>query len=661
MSALEDLIQKISDEDLRRRIQKEVANLKKTKKFGLVFEPQNPEFTPLYNVPVKKNSLVALKAKKISETYRVVDIDGHKIFCVRGDKVFQFDLNEVVSVAQFGDSIYPCLQKIDEVCNAPDSDLWHALIEADNYHALQLLKYLYAGKVDCIYIDPPYNTGARDWKYNNEFVDAADSYRHSKWLSMMQKRLELAKEILSDSGAIFISIDDNEQATLKLLCDEIFGWQNYQATITYVRKTSGKQDSTNFAKSTEYILVYSKNSSWRCNEIIAEEKVTSRYNKISADGRKYRETDLRKTGTNDRREDRPNMFYPFYYDEKEKILSLEKIPNSIEIFPIKTDGTEGRWRWQKETAAKNIDRLVARIMPKYKSEKKYTVYEKDFMEKRGEILTVKEHTFWNRTEFNSDNAAQEFKNIGFGNKVFSFPKSMALIKHIIYLATNKNSLIVDFFAGSGTTLHAVNLLNAEDGGKRRCILVTNNEVSDAEEKNFRKQGLTPADDEWQKYGIARYVTWTRTVCTIEGHDINGVPLKGNYFGSEIPMADGFKSNVAYFKLGFLDKNFVELGRQFKEILPVIWFKAGCRGKCPPLADEKILPPMLILPENNFAVLIDEMYFGEFWRKVHDAAAIDTLFFVTNSEYGYHQMIRDFPDKTTYQLYKNYLENFKISG
>ena len=366
------------------------------------------------------------------------------------------------------------------------------IIHADNLLALKSLLPRYENKIKCIYIDPPYNTGNEGWIYNDNVNDpqlkkwlgqvvgkeGEDLTRHDKWLCMMYPRLKLLHRLLREDGAIFISIDDNEQANLKLICDDIFGASNYQATITYVRKTSGKQDSRNFVKSTEYILVYSKTDSWKCNEIIAEENVTSRYNKTDDDGRKYRETDLRKTGTNDRREDRPNMFYPFYYDEENKILSVEKIENAVEIFPIRGDGTAGRWRWQKETAKKNIENLVARIMPKYKNEKKYTVYEKDFIDKRGAVVKVKEHTFWNRTEFNSDNAAQEFKNLGFSNKVFAFPKSSELIKHILQLATDKNSIVLDSFAGSGTTAHAVQNLNAADGGSRSFILIELNDYAE---------------------------------------------------------------------------------------------------------------------------------------------------------------------------------------
>ena len=244
---------------------------------------------------------------------------------------------------------------------------------------------------------------------------------------------------------------------------------------------------------------------------------------------------------------------------------------------------------------------------------------------------------------------------------FSFPKSLYAVRDCIkfFVANKPNALIVDFFAGSGTTMHAVNLLNAEDGGRRRCIMVTNNEVAESEEKNLTRAGYQPNDAEWQKLGVARYVTWARTVCSISGKNIHGEPLSGNYLGSEIPMADGFKANAAFFKLGFLNKNAVALGRQFKEILPVIWIKAGSFGKCPTV--EEILPPMLILPENKFAVLIDERYFAEFEEKVLALPQIETVFIVTDSSDGYTAMIQNLRDRKTYQLYRDYLENFTINS
>ena len=191
-------------------------------------------------------------------------------------------------------------------------------------------------------------------------------------------------------------------------------------------------------------------------------------------------------------------------------------------------------------------------------------------------------------------------------------------------------------------------------------MVTNNEVSDAESKALKEKGFNPGDEEWEKLGIARYVTWPRTVCSIEGHDINGNPLKGNYLGSDIPMADGFKSNCAYFKLGFLDKTDVALGRQFKEMLPTLWLKAGAHNRCPEVDDQNI-PDMLILPENRFAVLVDEKSYLEFVTALDEHPEIETVFIITDSESGYRDMISGLENKNTYQLYRDYLDNFRINA
>ena len=385
-------------------------------------------------------------------------------------------------------------------------------IEGDNLQVLKLLRENYLGKVKMIYIDPPYNTGS-DFVYNDDFSQDATEYVHNSgqtdeegnrlvantesngrfhtdWLNMIYPRLKVAKDLLSEDGVIFISIDDNEVENLKKVCNEVFGESNAQALITYVRKTSGKQDSSNFMKSTEYIIVYSKTDKWDCQPLVADSHVTNRYNKKDDEGKAFRETDLRKTGNADRREDRPLMYYPFYFHP----LNNELIPSSnerpdlkskgyIEIFPIKPDGTDGRWRWGIDNAKNNVDFLVAREMPKYKG--KYTVYEKDYIDKKGEIRTVKEHTSWDRKEFNSDNAMAEFKKLGFSNQLFPFPKSSALMKHIAYLADTQNSIILDFFSGSATTAHAVMQLNAEDGGKRKFIMVQLPEATDESSEAYK--------------------------------------------------------------------------------------------------------------------------------------------------------------------------------
>ncbi|MDO4650912.1 MAG: DNA methyltransferase, partial [Eubacteriales bacterium] len=249
----------------------------------------------------------------------------------------------------------------------------------------------------------------------------------------------------------------------------------------------------------------------------------------------------------------------------------------------------------------------------------------------------------------------------FIEKRFIFPKSLYAVKDCInlFVKNKPEALIVDFFAGSGTTLHAVNLLNAEDGGKRRCIMVTNNEISADEAKSLTEKGYTPGDDEWNRLGIARYVTWPRTVCSIEGLNVKGKPLKGNYIGNELPMSEGFKTNAAFFKLRFLDKTSVALGRQVEELVPVLWMKSGAIGKCPSL-EEDDLPEYLVLPQNKMAVLLDEIYYSEFHAELNQHPEIQTVFIVTDSETAYRSMIRTYDDKNCYQLYRDYLDNFRIN-
>ena len=405
------------------------------------------------------------------------------------------------------DTLRPCREESVDFDNTQN-----LYIEGDNLQVLKLLRENYLGKVKMIYIDPPYNTG-NDFVYNDDFSQSAGEYMHNSgqedeegnrlvantesngrfhtdWLNMIYPRLKVAKDLLSEDGVIFISIDDNEVENLKKICDEIFGESNSQALVTYVRKTSGKQDSSNFMKSTEYIVVYSKTDKWDCQPLVADSHVTDRYNKTDDEGRAFRETDLRKTGNADRREDRPLMYYPFYFnpDNNELIPSNTErrdltSKGYIEIFPIKPDGTEGRWRWGIENAKNNVEFLIAREMPKYKG--KYTVYEKDYIDKKGEIRTVKEHTSWDRKEFNSDNAMAEFKKLGFSNQLFPFPKSSALMKHIAYLADTQNSIILDFFSGSATTADAVMQLNAEDGGKRKFIMVQLPEATDEKSEAYK--------------------------------------------------------------------------------------------------------------------------------------------------------------------------------
>ena len=694
MAALDELIEQISDEELRERIRKEVNELSKKKKFGLVFENHGPECTALWDVPVKINSLAALKTGGLKELFNVIDIKDGKAKCLQlsSKKIVEYDLASLVSVARFGEAIYPYLKPIDKISNAPDNDLWHILIEADNYHALQLLEYLYAGKVDCIYIDPPYNTGARDWKYNNDYVDSSDAYRHSKWLSFMEKRLKLAKKLLNPKNSVMIvTIDEKEYLHLGCLLEEIFSDARIQM-ITSIVKPEGTQRVNEFSRTNEFIyFVFLGNAvvpAWKdmtSNEI---------YTNTKGDKLPYR--NFRRTNSANVRNSRPNQFYPIFIDKNSKKIAfigevmtpdVDKesiIPpiGTFAVFPLRDNGEEMIWYKtpssfktlvkqgfayaQTKNGITTIQYLSSGSVRDIQSGKIIITEKTEEGELRGyyssEKLTMPKTVWTLKTHIARDYGSVPLKIIFGEQKRFDFPKSLYAVHDCLNIATllKPNALIVDFFAGSGTTLHAVNLLNAEDGGKRRCIMVTNNEVSEAEAKTLTSQGYQPGDEEWEKLGIARYVTWPRTICSIEGHNINGEPLKGNYIGSDIPMSDGFKANAAFFKLGFLDKTAVKIGRQFREMLPTLWLKAGCFGECPTLESEEV-PEFLILAKNHMAILNDDKKFVEFAEKISHEKNIDTIYLVTDSEIDFRSMMNDLSAPNIFQLYRDYLDNFRINS
>lgn len=693
MAAINDLIGQIQDPELRAQIEREVSKLAKQKKFGLVFEEHLPECTPLYDVPVRRGRMVARKTGKVNDTYVVLKLDGDTAVCLPkdGGDAQMIPLAELVTVAEFGEPIYPYLKPMDTVCNAPDSDLWHTLIEADNYHALQLLEYLYAGKVDCIYIDPPYNTGARDWKYNNDYVDGADTYRHSKWLSFMQKRLKLAKKLLNPKDSVLIvTIDEKEYLHLGCLLEELFPEANIQM-ITSIISRNGTSRENEFSRVEEYIYIcrFGRMGVIRNNDNMLSEGSEGVISRVWFN---FMRTSTPRSKTK-------GQFFPIFIDPlKKKIISIgealtpdespdnvQTLPGTVAVFPIKDDNSEATWGAIPATTRTLMRKGYLRVGTFDKKTNRWNIqYVREGDQKRiisGEIVITGEapdgskilepvdatkrivfpKTVWNRKSHDATEHGTRLLKQIIPDGRFSYPKSLYAVHDTVrfFVANNPNALIVDFFSGSGTTLHAVNLLNAVDNGHRRCIMVTNNEVSAEEAKALTAQGYQPGDPEWEKLGIARYVTWPRTVCSIEGHDINGKPLKGNYLGSDRPMADGFQVNAAFFKLGFLDKNAIALGRQFREMLPTLWMKAGACGPCPVLDGDE-MPAMLVLPENRFAVLIEESAFTAFEDAIRKHPQINTIYIVTDYEAGYRAMSRSFAGKQTYQLYRDYLDNFRIN-
>lgn len=690
MAAIHELLAQVQDESLRARLEDEINKLSKQKKFGLVFEEHLPECTPLYDIPVKVGSSVAKKDGKVSDMYVVIAINSNSATCIRkmDGETEEIPSDNLVCVAEFGEPIYPFLKPIDDVCHAPDNELWHTLIEADNYHALQLLEYLYAGKVDCIYIDPPYNTGAKDWKYNNNYVDGNDSYRHSKWLSFMKRRLILAKKLLNpEDSVLIVTIDEKEYLHLGCLLEELFPEANIQMVSDVINRTGSVRQNM-FARADEYIFFIifgSANAQFGLNDMLnpVEEKKGSFQHLIRG-------------GTNGLREKRPNLFYPVFFNEKDgtynsigSALDINVDRHSIEIpegcfavWPLTKSGIECTWGVNPETFLLKKSKGYISFGKWKKGDKTRWIgflqsgteaaVENGLIEVLGKdddgalilgksLKPTRALTVWNQVSHDAGTYGASLLNQLFLDRRFNYPKSLYSTLDAIrfFLKEKKHALVVDFFAGSGTTLHAVNLLNAEDDGNRKCILVTNNEVSDSEAKVLAKQGYKPGDEEWERLGIARYVTWPRAVCSIEGHDVNGNPLKGNYLSNDAPMANGFKANAVYFKLGFLNKTSVSLGKQFKEMVPLLWMKAGANGPCPSLEDADP-PKMMICKENRFAVLVDETMYAPFVETVNRLSEIETVYIVTDSNGGYREMIAGIKADNTYQLYRDYLDNFRIN-
>ena len=510
------------------------------------------------------------------------------------------------------------------------------------------------------------------------------------FLAFWERRLKIAKKLLNpDDSVLIVTIDEKEYLHLGCLLEEMFPDANIQMVSSVIAQNASARKGQ-FSRNNEFLffVMFGEagvtelplSDEWRAN---AEDK--------RALGLRW--ADLMRNGANGNRNRAPKCFYPIFVsldgkqflgageplDKDESIKDYVAPDGMLPIWPIHKDGREGCWGYSREhlleiqkqgyvkLGALRGDKLRVMYLTsgiqKRVEEGKYEIIGKN---EDGSLISNSEYrslvasTQWNIASHNaSRNGAELLKKI-IGNR-FMFPKSLYAVHDCLrfFVANKKDALIIDFFAGSGTTLNAVNLLNAEDNGHRRCIMVTNNEVSEEEARMLKKQGLRSGDEEWERLGIAHYVTWPRTVCSIKGNDINGNSIKGNYLGSDIPMADGFRANAAFFKLGFLDKTRVALGMQFKELLPLLWMKAGAIGPCP--AIDLGVPNMLMLPENKIAILNDENCFAQFLEKLEEYPEIETVYLITDYENSFISMTQSLPGRQTYQLYRDYLDNFRINA
>lgn len=374
---------------------------------------------------------------------------------------------------------------ISDDADAPN----HILIEGDNLEALTSLAYTHEGKIDVIYIDPPYNTGNKDFVYNDRIVDKEDSYRHSKWLSFMNKRLRIAKQLLSDRGVIFISIDDNEQAQLKLLCDEIFGGNNYISTLPRITKASGKT-TDKIAQNHDYVLIFAKDESiCTITGIPHDDAGFKNLDEFYSKRGKYK---LNQALDYDSLSYSASLDYPItingetFYPGGDYEKHLERLKGNHKR-------ADWAWRWSKELFQFGFDNGFIVVKDGRNGKRIYTkTYQQVTIEKNGNDYQIVEkerikpvqsiQLIENR--FSNDNAKKELGTI-FEEIPFDYPKPTSIM-HYMLQTIPECSTILDFFAGSGTTLHATMQLNAEDGGHRKCILVTNNENNICEEVTYER-------------------------------------------------------------------------------------------------------------------------------------------------------------------------------
>lgn len=387
----------------------------------------------------------------------------------------------------------------------------NVFIEGDNLEVLKLLQKAYNDEVKLIYIDPPYNTG-NDFVYNDDFADGLRGYlrytgqlddsgnrtsasadtagrRHSRWLSMMYPRLILARNLLAPDGVLFVSIDDNEFGNLKALLDEVFGPENALGCITVVSNLKGRSDDKYFATAHNYLLAYQR-SSFVPRGVPLPEAYRDDYPESDENGKRFRLQGLRKRGNSARREDRPSMFYPFYVDPASGKLALEQVGNfTIEVLPRLSDGADGRWRWGRDTAQSRMSELMARQVG---PTRRWDAFQIDALERDGAERRAIPKTVWDGPEVANEAGTLELRKL-MGKRIFDTPKPTGLIRQILEHTVSDDDLILDFFAGSGSTAHAVALMNAADGGTRRVISVNIQEPT-PEASEARKHGYQAVSD-----------------------------------------------------------------------------------------------------------------------------------------------------------------------
>lgn len=702
MSRLTDLLAKAKakDSQLGADLEREFKLLSSRLPFGLNFERHSPEAVELPMRPVRKGDKVRVlpdrgslkkgdqrlwQVKGIHKATKVAELE---LLDTANPEMQSVPLVDLIVVAEFRDTIYPGLASTGKVTRGGDKP-FHTVINGENYHVLKALTYTHRGKVDAIYIDPPYNTGAKDWKYNNDYVEGDDLYRHSKWLAMMERRLLVAKELLNPANSVLIAtIDEKEYLRLGLLLEQIYDSAKIEM-VSSVINPKGTGRSGDFARTNEFLFFVRFGSA----------KVGGRPDDADIGAEVGWETMRRRNlasvrGRKGKGACGPNQFFPIFVDVKTgaivgrgdplppETLREAIVPpkGAVAVFPVRADGTEMNWEytdsafdnwWPKGFIRANgrKDEPQAYIIQHLPNKaRKEIAAGTAVIEKRrddGSVVakyvdaTLKHVTTqWEFTSHSAEHGGTGILKSLIPERRFPFPKSLYAVEDSLrfFVGDKPNAIILDFFSGSGTTAHAVIRLNRQDGGRRQCISVTNNEVAADEQKALREQGLRPGDAEWEKHGICDYITKPRVAAAITGKTPAGEPIKGDYkFADEFPMADGFEENAEFFTLTYEARNAVNHNLAFARIAPMLWLRAGGRG----CRIDKLSPEGWAVAD-TYGLITEVDKATPFIHAVSAANGLRFAYIVTDDDRRFQAIAQQLPKEIEpVRLYESYLLNFSF--
>lgn len=707
MSRLTDLIDKAKTQDsqLGADLEREFRALSSRLSFGLNFERHRPEAVELPKRSIRRGDKVRVlpprgsttkgdqrlwQVKAIQKDEETADLELLNAAEAESRTVA---LDDLVVVAEFRDTIYPGLVPTGKISRGAGKP-WHTVINSENYHALKALTWTHRGKADAIYIDPPYNTGAKDWKYNNDYVESEDLYRHSKWLAMMERRLLIAKELLNPADSVLIvTIDEKEYLRLGLLLEQVFPDAQIEM-VTSVISAKGVARFGEFSRVEEFIFFARLGAS--TVHLGEENMLDDSRSATSQIGKEMEWLGMRRREPTAKRGARPNQFYPIFVNAKTGFidsigdpinddvdrLTIDAPKGTYAVWPLRPNGDEGLWGITPETAKRyHRDGFIRSRNHKPEKEQSSIHYlpsgtvtaildggievvgrDPDgavrgiYKERKGVIPK----RVWNMASHNAENGGSLILSKLIPNRRFPFPKSLYAVEDTLrFFVTNKiEAVIIDFFAGSGTTAHAVMRLNKQDGGKRQCISITNNEVGADEQKALRKKGLRPGDPEWEKLGICDYITKPRVQAAISGKTPDGNPIKGDYkFTDEFPMADGFEENAEFFTLTYETPLAVSYQTAFARIAPLLWLRAGSVGR---RIDK--LPASGWDVADTYGLLVELDTATDFLKAARKVEGLRIAYIVTDDERRFQALARRLPEGVeAIRLYESYLTNFAFAN